>query len=208
MSTAPLLQLITCRANCTFADVLQRHHSAMEHKLDLIAQDGTKGVLILWSGQNAFKAMLAAGEFQDKQRTLQRRVDTERSFDVVMEPTRVAFETSGKSVSDATAVLVISGRMTTGTSPTEFFNDALSTDEAAKAMGSTFGSIPGVISKIFLCGTQGREAKLIGGCYLFETQQSMSDYLSSETWAKARTETPWEDVKIEQYVVADLPPAA
>jgi len=202
--SAPLAQLITCRNGMSFTDVLQRHHDAMEHKLDLLCEDGTKGVLILWNGANAFKAMLAAGEFQDKQRILQRRIDTDRQFDIVMAPTRAAFETSGKLVPDAAALLVISGKVTTGT-PTEYFK---SKADSAAEMGKTFGSIPGVISNLVLQGTQGREAKLIGGCYLFDDQQSMRAYLSSETWAKMRAETPWEDVRIEQYVIASDVPAA
>jgi len=145
---------------------------------------------------------MAAGEFQDKQRKLQRRIDTERQFDVVMEPTRVAFETSGKAATDACAVLVITGRLTTGASPTDYFAETLSEEGAAAAMGKQAGSIPGVIAKIFLQGTQGREAKLMGGCYLFEDQQSMEGYLASDLWAKTKAGTPWEELKMEQYVVA------
>jgi hypothetical protein len=210
MSTiAPLFQLITCRKGQSFVDVQQRHHGAMEHKVDLVDQSGMASVLILWKGVNAFKAMMAAGEFQDKQRILQRRIDTDRQFDVVVEPTREAFETSGKSVSDTKAVLVVNGRITSGSSPTGHFKAALSEEGAAAAMGQTYGSIPGVISNLFLQGSQGREAKLIGGAYLFESQESLEAYLASDLWAKVLAETPWEDVKIEQYtVVSDVPAAA
>lgn len=208
-STAPLVQIISCRPGQSFTDVLQRHHPAMEYKLDLIAKDGTQGVLILWSGENAFKAMMAAGEFQDKQRSLRRRIQTERQFDIVLEPTRVAFDTSGKSVLDAKAVLIVSGRLTTGASPTEFFKEALSMDGAV-VMGRSFLGVPGMISKIVLQGSQGGEANSIGGCYLFEDQQSMEDYLTSDLWAKEQAETPWEDMRLEQYglVSNDVPSAA
>lgn len=201
MSTAPLAQIITCRKGQSFVDVQQRHHDAMEHKLDLVDQSGMAGVLILWKGINSFKAMMAAGEFQDKQRILQRRVDSDRQFDIVMQPTDKAFTTSGKSVSDTKAVLIINGKAT-GASPTDFYKAALSEEGAADAMGEQYGSIPGVISKLFLQGTQGREAKLMGGVYLFESQQSMEAYLESDLWAKERAETPWEDVKIEQFSLA------
>ena len=66
--SAPLVQVITCNNGKSLSDMKQRHHAAMEHKLDLVAADGSQGSIILWSGENAFKAMLAAGEFQDKQR--------------------------------------------------------------------------------------------------------------------------------------------
>merc|ERR550514_1430093 len=115
--TAPLIQIITCRKNQSLADVQQRHHDAMEHKLDVVGQDGLQSTVILWSGVNAFKAMLAAGEFQDKQRTLQRRIDIDRQWDVVMNPTRVAFETSGRSMSETKAILVTSGKLNTGATP-------------------------------------------------------------------------------------------
>jgi len=199
--TAPLAQIITCRKGHTFTDVLQRHTDAMEHKIDLVGTDGTQGSLVMWSGANAFKAMLAAGEFQDRKRILQRRIETDRQFGIVTAPTRVAFETSGRTVDETRAVLIVSGRMTTDAKPAEFFSEVTAADGGA-ALGKASGSIPGAIAQLFLAGSQGREAKLVGGIYLFVDQQSLENYLASELWAKARAEMPWEDVKVEQYAVA------
>jgi len=186
--------------------VKKAHFDAMEHKIDLIGEDSKHASVILWSAENAFKAQLAAGEFQDKQRHLARRVKQDRQFEVVEAPTRVSLETSGKAISDAKAVLIINGTVTGGT-PTEFFNEALAADEGGAAMGQTFGSIPGVIGKIFLQGTNGNEAKIVGGCYLFVDEQSMNNYLAGDVWAKAQAETPWENVKIEKFVVSAGPAA-
>jgi len=204
---APMAQIITCRNGFTFTDVKQKHHQAMEHKLDLVRSDGTNGVLILWSGENAFKATMAAGSFQDRQRILQRRIDTDRQFDIVSAPTRATFEASGKLVSDAQAVLVVTG-LCTGPSPTEFYNEALSEEGAAAAMAKPTEHIPGAICNIFLQGSQGREAKLMGDVLLFADEQSMEDYVASELWAKARAEASWQDVKVERYVIASTATAA
>lgn len=207
MLTAPLLQVLNANGDKTFTDVKKAHFDAMEHKIDLIGEDSKHASVILWSAENAFKAQLAAGEFQDKQRHLARRVKQDRQFEVVEAPTRVSLETSGKAISDAKAVLIINGTVTTGGTPTEFFNEALAADEGGAAMGQTFGSIPGVIGKIFLQGTNGNEAKIVGGCYLFVDEQSMLDYLAGDIWAKAQAETPWENVKIEKFVVSAGPAA-
>jgi len=171
-----------------------------DQALDLVGADGTQGAIILWSGQNAFKAMLAAGDFQDRKRILQRRIDTDRQFEIVMEPTRMSFEASGKRVADARSVLLVSGRSTTGT-PIEFFKEAMSQDGGAE-MGQTAGGIPGVVGQLFLAGTHGREAQLTCACYLFIDEQSLDQFLASGLWAKVQAEMRWEEMKVERFAVA------
>lgn len=62
--SAPMMQVFTCKENQHLNDVKQKHHAAMEHKIDVVSKDnGAAGSFVLWTGENAFKAMLAAGEF-------------------------------------------------------------------------------------------------------------------------------------------------
>jgi len=198
--TAPLAQIITCRKGHTFTDVLQRHTDAMQHKIDLVGADGTQGSVIFWDGANAFKAMLSAGEFQDRKRILQRRIESDRQFGIVTAPTRVSFETSGKSVEETRAVLMIQGTLTVDASPMDFFKE-LTAEDGGASMGGASASIAGVVAHVPLAGWQNKEAKKIGGLYLFVDQQSMDTFLASDVWAKARAETPWADVTVEQYTV-------
>ena len=173
-------------------DKLQRHTPEMETKLDLVAEDGTNVCIIGWSGENAYKAMLAAGAFQDSQR-LRRRIKKDRKFDIDVEQTRATFAASGKDVKDAGAVLLVCGKLTEGTPPSTFH-------EAA-----TQSAIPGMIGQIFLAGTPDPKTGAVlsgsGAVYLFSTADALETFLSSEGWQAAQDATPWEEVSVEKYVV-------
>ena len=201
-STAPFLQIITCNSGMTMTDKLQRHNQdTMEHKLDIVGEDGKQGSVILWKGENAFKAKLAAGDYQDKQR-LWRRIKRDLRFDVIEAPTRASMLQSAKVVDDTKAVLVITGTLAEeGKSPRSFYEDS---EPQHAAMGQAAGSIPGIVANIFLQATQGTAGageKAIGSCFFFSDEQSMEAYLASEAWAKSRAEMPCNDVQIERYAV-------
>ena len=188
---APHLQIMTCNPGQTMADKLKRHTPEMETKLDLVAADGTNVCIIAWSGENAYKAMLAAGEFQDKQR-LWRRIKKDRKFDVELEATRKSFEMSEKEIESAKAVLCVSGNLAEGTTPTACY------DATAE--------IPGSVGQIFLSGTAdpktGAAQREIGIFTCFETMDALESYLESESWATVKAQTSWEEVTVEKYAVA------
>ena len=201
-SSAPFMQLITCNNGMTMTDKLQRHNQdTMEHKLDVVGEDGKQGSVILWKGENAFKAKLAAGEYQDKQR-LWRRIKRDLRFDIIEAPTRASF-TSAKGVEDTKAIVVVTGMLAEeGKSPRSYYEDS---EPQHAAMGQASSSIPGVIANIFLQATQGTAGageKTIGSCFLFSEVESMEAYLASEAFAKSKAEMPCDDVQVERYAVA------
>ena len=189
---ASSLQVMTCNPGKSMVDKLQRHTPEMEMKLDLVAEDGTNVCIIGWSGENAYKAMLAAGTFQDSQR-LWRRIKKDRKFDIDVEQTRSTFAASGKEVKDTGAVLLVSGKLTEGTPPSTFHEAATKSD------------IPGIIGQIFLAGTPDPKTGAVlsgsGAVYLFSTNDALEAFLSSESWQATRDATPWEEVNVEKYLV-------
>jgi hypothetical protein len=184
---------MTCNPGASMVDKLQRHTPEMETKLDLIAEDGTNVCIIAWSGVNAYKAMLAAGAFQDSQR-LWRRIKKDRKFDIDVEQTRATFAASGKEVGSTGAVLLVTGTLTEGT-PASTFHAA-----------ATKGDIPGLIGQVFLAGTPDPKTGAVlsgsGAVYLFSNVEALEAYTSSDEWQAAQAETPWEEVSAEKYVVA------
>lgn len=190
---APHMQIMTCNPGKSMVDKLQRHTPEMETKLDLVAEDGTNVCIIGWSGENAYKAMLAAGAFQDSQR-LWRRIKKDRKFDVDVQQTRSTFAASGKQVADTGAVLLVSGKLTEGTPPSTYHATATKSD------------IPGSIGQVFLAGTPDPKTGAVlsgsGAVYLFSTVEALEAYLGSESWQATQAETPWEEVSVEKYVVA------
>jgi len=183
-------------------DVVAKHHSSIESKIDVTnVEDGTQGSIILWNAENAYKALLAAGEFVDKQRILARRLDTNRTFDVVSSICN-SFEASNKSIENATAILVTCGKLTTGGTPTEFYS------ELVGAVDTVSGDIPGSIVKLSL-GSPGAKADnrgLIGSIYFFADQMAMENYLHGDAWAREQSETPWQNVNVQKFVVTDKTP--
>lgn len=202
MLASPFLQVLDCKAGFNLQDKPQRHYDAMEHKLDLTAENGSQSSIVFWLGENAFKAMRASGEFQDKQR-LGRRIAKDRKYDIAEGPTRACLEAIGKvdALPSSKACLLVSGTLTTGAKACEFFEAAHAADGSSAMIQETV-SIPGIIGKIFLQGTLGKEEKIVGGFYLFEDEQSLDAYLSSESWATTCAAMPWEDVKTDRYRVA------
>ena len=195
MSSAQIIQLVSCRPGHDFIDVVQRHHAAMEHKLDIIGADGNAGCAIWWSGPNAFKAKLEAGTFQDRQRILQRRIASSELLDIVAPPTTASLVASGKTVADAAAMLVVTGKLTEG-SPTDFAK-VLAEDAAA---GSAAARLPGVVAKFFLAGP---DSERVGSCHLFESAEAMEAFIDNESFAAERAATPWaeESVTLERFVI-------
>lgn len=187
------MQIMTCNPGKSMTDKLQRHTPEMETKLDLVAEDGTNVCIIGWSGENAYKAMLAAGVFQDSQR-LWRRIKKDRKFDIDVEQTRSTFVASGKEIASTGAVLLVTGKLTEG-SPTSTYYTA-----------ATNSSIPGIVGQIFLAGTPDPKTGTVpSGCgvvYLFNTVEALEAYMGSDDWKAVQTETPWEEVSAEKYVVA------
>lgn len=148
--------------------------------------------------------VLWAGEFQDRQR-LWRRIQSDRQFDVVLDPTASSFESSSKSVTDARAVLLVSGTLCEGVSPSDYHASALS---EGVGMGQSVADVPGIVAKIYLQGApdvvKGKAATSIGGCYLFEDETAMEAFVASDQWEATRSTTPWEKVSVERFVVAGV----
>jgi len=211
---ASVVQVLTCRPTTEEDKQHMTVHAktpGFERKLDVVREDGIKASILFWTGPNGntVKASVNMCDFEDKQRGVMRRVTRNLKFDIAQPCTRVCLETTGRSPSEAKAVLLIRGKLTTGGSPHEFFAAAQNAPEAegGAAMGRSFGEIPGVITKVFL---QSRERDgVVGGVYLFLDAASRDEYLESELWQSARDETPWADLTIEKYeVVSELPAAA
>ena len=192
---APLIQILNCKSGHTLTDKLQRHNDAMEHKVDLMGENQRHTSIIFWLGDNAFKASLAAGTFQDQQR-LWRRIDEDRRFNVAMGHTQAAFNATSSTVADATAVALVVGKVSTGVAH-DFY-------EGSSDMGESVSSTPGMIGSIFLEGSAGKDEKLIGCCYLFTDEESMDAYLASER----AHEATWQEVTVEKYHVPSPPAAA
>jgi len=180
------MQIVKCCSGHSWSDVVKRHHKAMEHKIDLVGEDGTAACIVLWLGDNSFKAMLNAGEFQDRQRILQRRVATSRLIDVVEEPK------ASLDMTAANAVLLVTGKHSV---------DAGSAEEFFAAQALT--DIPGAVGKVFL---RASDKKALGGCYFFSDEQSMAAYAASELFSAAHADAPIADMKVERYVVATVAP--
>jgi len=187
------MQIMTCNPGASMVDKLQRHTPEMETKLDLIAEDGTNVCIIAWSGVNAYKAMLAAGAFQDSQR-LWRRIKKDRKFDIDVEKTGATFAASGKEVGGTRAVLLVTGKLTEGTPASTFHAAATKSD------------IPGIIGQMLLAGTPdpktGAAFSGSGAVYLFSDVEALEAFTSSDDWQAAQAATPWEEVSVEKYVVA------
>lgn len=188
-----VLQVLTCREGSKI-DVHSRTEG-LERKYSVVRDDGTHGTVLVWSGSNLIQSQNLMSQFQDRSRSRFRCVNGNRHFQVAEPSTQASFETSGQSADDAKAILFINGTLTTGEQAKHFFAAA-----DGLTMGKTFGSIPGIIAKIFLASIEGG---VVGGCYLFRDAQSIEDYLASDTWASARADTPWENVSIEKFTVVD-----
>jgi len=190
---APHMQVITCNPGKSMVDKLQKHTPEMETKLDLVSPDGTNVCLIGWSGENSYKAMLAAGVFQDSQR-LWRRIKLDRKYDVVVDQTQKSFEASGKDIADTRAVLLVSGSPTAGSSPAVFYEAALKSE------------ILGLIGQIFLSATPDPKTGAVlegtGGVYLFESEAHRDAFLEGEGLANLKAEAQWDEVSFEKYAVA------
>lgn len=198
--SASIFQIVTLRPGrrCNAHPTTE----GLEAKFDVVREDGTAGVAMLWTGANPFRASVHMEQFEDRQR-LRSAVASNRKYDIAQPCTRVAFETSGRAVTEATALLLISGTLADGTSPSDFF-DSAQAGSGGEALGKTFGGVPGIVAKIFLQGRKGE----VGGCYLFLDAQSMEEYLESDVWRNARATTPWENVTFEKFFVAATPAAA
>ena len=204
--------MITCRPKFSFQDVLARHHAQIEHKLDLVSSDGAQhGSLIFWTGptddaENAFKAMLAAGEFIDKQRNLRRRIEANRVFDLAQPSTRTSWQRSAQSIDQAAAVLMVTGKLNTGESPAQYFRAA---QEAGDVGVDALSRVPGMIARMCLASSGAKAESLgaIGGCYLFTDEEAMAAFTESDIWAQELAAHPWESVSVEKFGVMAAPAA-
>jgi len=200
-STASTVQVVTLRPGRT----CNAHPTTegLEAKFDVVSEGGAAGVVMLWTGANAFKASVNMESFEDRQR-LRACVASNRKYDIAQPCTRAAFETSGRATTDATALLLINGTLTEGTSPSDYFETAHAAD-GGETLGKVCGGVPGGVSQLFL---QGRKGNVVGGCYLFLDVKSMEEYLASDAWRSTKEATPWENVTVEKFFVATTAAAA
>lgn len=137
------------------------------------------GALLMWNGGNSKKARVLMSDFEDKQRGVMRRVKTNRKFDA-----RILPETNSGAISDAKAVVIVSGNVMEGMSPHAFFDGAL------------FGDMPGVVAKIVM---QSQERGGCGCAFFFADEQSANEYLSGGPWSRAAADSSWDSTTAEKY---------
>lgn len=152
-----------------------------------ITNESGSGGIYMWSSKQAMEDA--------------NKANSSRQFSIMRNVTRHSFDAiPGRSFDDAKAALIINGSIAEGLDE-EALCHKFDGEMAAEA-GKTYGSIPGVITKIFLRGCSSNVQGVIGGCYLFESMQDIENYLAGEVWGAVKDDTSmWTDVKIQKFTV-------
>ena len=191
-----IFQFVTTKAGKSY----DAHHKTdgLLRRLDVTREDGQTGAVLAWGGGNAFKASVNMESFEEKSRTLLRRVASKRSYDVANGELTDAEPVNLPDDAPA-AILFVSGTQTTGTQAHEVF--AAAQAPGGSGLGSTSDAIPGATVQVLM---QGRESDAIGLCCFFSEVRAMEDFLASELWQSTQAATPWENVAVEKYTVVDV----
>merc|ERR1719230_324646 len=189
---ASVVQLVRCRAGKTFDVHPKTEGLEAQHTVE--GQDGQSATILFWNGGNAFKASVHMEAFMDRSRSMLRRVASQSKWEVASGTCEV--------VPDAfKAVLFVSGRLPTGTSPTEYWNATEGSGIGAKSSDASSARTAEIL-------LQCREDSTIGAVYTFASSQDLDTFLESAEWKRLRAATPWEDVTVEKFSVAGAVAAA
>ena len=190
-----VVQILTCRAG---KDV-EAHPKTdgLHRKLQLVREDGCKGAVNIWSDRNLTQSQLRMGAWEDNQRGIMRGVDRNRAFGVAQPCSQDSFEATGRSAAEAKAVLVVTGKLATGSASAYW----AAAQEAEPGLGRTAGAIAGIVGQLFL---QSLHDGTVGGCYLFADAEAMEAYAAEAPWG----DMPWEGVAVDKFTLAGAEPAA
>merc|ERR1712039_315892 len=183
---AEVLQLITCRAGKRF----EAHPSTdgLATYIDLRrAEDSIMGAMLMWRAGNCNKAAVKMGEYEDKQRGVMRRVDTNSKYDIVRGTA------SPSALKEAKTILFVNANA-----------DNLSSNSSTSASNTfadmDFGAASGVTTLLLHSRERGKET-VVSGALFFADEASADAFLLSDEWAAAKADSSWKDIVIARYEV-------
>jgi len=164
-------QLVMCRMGKRF----EAHPTTagLDTYMDLRAEDGTMGALLLWKAGNSNKAAVKMGDYEDRQRGVMRRVATNRKYDIPQ---------PASALKEAKAVVVVNGVLVEASSTPNLAADEL-----------------GAAATIMLRSRERGQESVFGGVFFFADETSADAFLASDAWTKAKADACWSDIVVERY---------
>jgi len=136
----------------------------LQRKFSMVSDDGkTNGYVLFWIEQkhaDAFNVSKICGSSVSV-----------REFDITPGPTNLTLQTSGRSLDETDAILVVNCSYE-GISDPQVIRTRLETDHATSS-GGVFGKLPGIIAKVYIENVSMNRS---GGVYLWNSKQARDDY--------------------------------
>jgi len=205
LDASPILQVVTGKAVPTQAD-------GCTFARRITSSESGDGAVLLWRDAESMRrfsaahslAVAAGGGAAESAESVEAR-----DFNILRTVSRKTFDAvPGRSFADARAALVINGTLADAV-PSAARLCAKFDGELSGEAGRTYGTIPGVIVKVVLDGSAraanggaGSVERAIGGCYLFESERAIDEYLAGPVWGSVKDDAAmWHSLRIQKFAI-------
>merc|ERR1719247_3089701 len=200
LDASPVLQVVTGKAVPTQAD-------GCTFARRITSSESGDGAVLLWRDAESMRKFSAAHSLAAGGGAAE-PVES-RDFNILRTVSRKTFDAvPGRSFADARAALVINGTLADGV-PSAAGLCAKFDGELSGEARRTYGTIPGVIVKVVLDGSaraanggDGSVERAIGGCYLFESERAIDEYLAGPVWGSVKDDAAmWHSLRIQKFAI-------